>query len=515
MGTAKKVLNTLTVLALAGGMLAGCSGGSSSTTSSSGTNASGTSSSSPPLKMKMVLPLFENVPDMHNTFWTAFQKKTNTQLDIEWVPNGDYTTKFNLILSSGNLPEVLWAPNVSDANLIQAINSGAFWDLTPFLGDMSKYPNLRDHSAPNAYRYTTYKGKIYGVPRNRPIIDQGILLRKDWLDKLGLQPPTTMDELANDLVAMGQNNVSGGQTTDGYVSNYITSTDSTGIDSNIAAGFGALNPTLNNEGGMMYYKLTPAYVQAVEWMRNLYARGGLPKEFSAIKQTQSEELYSTGQAAAYQRNIWRAYEFQQSIKKVQPNAQVIVVDPKGPSGQYAINLGTGIYGAFYISSKVPKDKVEQILKYFDFTNTDDFFNFIFFGQEGIDYNVVNGEKVMTDVGNKEIGTSGQQPVPLTFNQWWKSYDAAAPKAYNDAIWQQVQHFSQDGTVNPFDYVVSDTWVNTWPKYNSDWNTKTVEAIVGKISMDDYKKYVDSLNNNPDFKKAYQEFKQFYDQFWKK
>ena len=38
-------------------------------------------------------------------------------------------------------------------------------------------------------------GKLYGIYRERPLSRQGIVIRKDWLDNLGLDMPKTVDEL--------------------------------------------------------------------------------------------------------------------------------------------------------------------------------------------------------------------------------------------------------------------------------------------------------------------------------
>lgn len=123
-------------------------------------------------------------------------KRTNTKLDIEWVPDGDLNTKLDLLLASADLPEVLAAPSAVRPTLLNAVRSGAFWDLTPFLGDLSEYPNLKNNLAKDALKYLTVDGKIYAVPRSRSRIDPGIKIRKDWLDKLSIPVPKTLDEYA-------------------------------------------------------------------------------------------------------------------------------------------------------------------------------------------------------------------------------------------------------------------------------------------------------------------------------
>ncbi len=151
-------------------------------------------------------------------------------------------------------------------------------------------------------------------------------------------------------------------------------------------------------------------------MRDLYAKGALPQEFSTIRPTQAQELFESGKAAAYQRNIWRAWSFEQNIKKVYPDAEVIVIAPQGPDGHHALRNTPGIFGVLMIAKSVPEEKVKRILDFFEYTNTPEFFDFIFFGIEGVHHNLVDGYPVMTEQGNIEVGTSATTADSARFQQ---------------------------------------------------------------------------------------------------
>ncbi|QGH36173.1 extracellular solute-binding protein [Gracilibacillus salitolerans] len=500
---------------LAFGLLVGCSDDSETSSDSSSEDTTDNESdngsgSEEPLEISMILPLFEEVPDMNNEFWTAFQEKTNTKLDIEWVPSGDFETKFDLVLSSGDLPDVLWAPNVNSPNLIKAINNGAFWEVGQFLGDFSDYPNLRDNASPNAWQVANLDGETYGIPRNRPSVDQGIKLRKDWLDNLGLPEPTTLDEFADTLEAMVKEDPDGNGEDDtmGHVHSY----GGTGIHNAFLAGFGALDPTYDDDGGLIHVNLSDGYIDTVEYFRDLYERDVLPDEFATMSRTQTQELFESGRAGAYIRNIWRAWMFEESIKKTEPEGEVMIVELEGPAGP-AVQLESGVYGALMLSNELSEEKVKQILDYFEFTNTEEFFEFIFFGEEGVHHEEdENGYKVMNEELAVQIGTSAQQPVPLTYNDWWKSFDKNAPQEYNEQILADTEHYSEVGKVNIFSYLHSDTWVDAWPRYQNEWESRVVEAIVGDISMEEFEGYINTLRNQEEIKKAFQEFNEAFEAF---
>ncbi|MDQ1910298.1 extracellular solute-binding protein [Paenibacillus sp. GD4] len=505
----KKSTATVSCL-VAVSMLAACSG--SNEPGKAGTTG-GTKNDNGPLTIKIFAGLYNEVPDMNNAYWTEWQKRTNSKLDIEWVPDGDLKTKADLLFASADLPEVVASPDSTWPTLRSAIKNGAFWDLTPFLGDLSEYPNLKKNMAPDWQKYLSVDGKIYAVPRSRSRIDNGIKIRKDWLDKLNIPVPTTLDEYAAALKKIIDSDPDGNGKKDtlGLIGHGVIISDG---DDAFAAGFGALDPTYNSEGGMIDKRLTPQYTEMVNWFRGLYTDGVLSKEFAVMKKTQAEELYKTGRAASYARSVWWDKEWEDSISKTQPNPKILNLTLKGPKDN-AIVLSTGVSGGYYISKKVPEAKVKQLLKYFDYTASDEMTDFGYYGIEGVHHKVVGGQKVLTDQGVKEVNTTSKGAGVLAYAKWGKVESASGDKAYNDAKKKEVEQYDTIGKVDPFRYVYSPTFNSIWPKYESEFKSMVTKAIVSQISMDEFKAYVEKLNNMPEMKKAFQENAEAYKEFHKK
>ncbi|MBW7452753.1 extracellular solute-binding protein [Paenibacillus sepulcri] len=495
-----KALGLTMVLVLSLGVVAGCGG-----TGQNGNKAAQTGEAAKKLSVQFMVPSYADVPDMNDEYWTEFQKSSQTELDVEWVPSGDYNTKFDLVLASGNIPEVIVATSTTRPTLQNAINQGAFWDLTPFLDDFSKYPNLKNNSYEEIWNYMKTGGGIFGIPRNRPQIDISIKMRKDWLDKFKLPVPTTLEEYETALktIVNGDPDGNGKKDTVGLIGQGFLLADG---DGSFLSAFGGLDPVYDQEGGLINKLLTPNYTDMVGYFRQLYADGILAKDFSAIKQTQAEEMYTTGRAASYARNIWRDYTFEQEVKKVQPQAEIISLPPmKGPGGT-SVQLSTPFSGAFYISKKVPEEKVKQILDFFEKTTTMEQTDYNYYGIEGVDYTMVDGQQQLTELGTRQVTANGTGAIfPLAYNNKMKVVNPAAPKAYNDAKMKSVEEYANVGKIDPFSIINSDTWTSVWTKYESEWQSMVIKAIVGQVSMEEYKAYVDKLNGSPDFKKSYQEF----------
>jgi len=141
--------------------------------------------------LTVMAPLFGTAPAPGGEMQQAIEKLIGKKLDITWVPNADYGDKTNVTLASNDVPQVMVIQGDKSASFVQAAQAGAFWDLT---GKLDKYPNLKP-ADPQTARNATVNGKVYGIYRVRPLLRSAVVLRKDWLAKLGLPLPQTFDDL--------------------------------------------------------------------------------------------------------------------------------------------------------------------------------------------------------------------------------------------------------------------------------------------------------------------------------
>lgn len=522
MKKAFRFLILVLIFVMVGTVFTGCGASTPKTTGSSGSTNNETASDSgnggseskssqeAPLEIHMTVRLFDQVPDMNNSYWREYQKRTNTKLIVEWIPDGDYATKLNLILASNQIPEVLVANCSNDLNnpiFINAVKNGAFWDLTDILGDFSKYPNLKNNVAPDAWVTSRVLGRIYGVPQSRPQVQSAPIIREDLLEEAGVEMPTTMNGLLDAMEAVLKKHPN----MVGLVSKQNMFINSSG---GLASAFGTDTPTYNDEGGLIYSKLTPQFTKFIEWLREAYKRGLLPKEFSVMKPTQAVELFQSGSAVVLVNEAMRwCYPFTQTLQKVKKDAKAQFVPPlEGDPGKYAITKSTGVADSMFIASTVSKEKMLRILDYFEKTTTQEYYDLTAYGVEGIHYNIVNGYKVVTPLHDKELGSSAPwQVLPLAYNPYMKLDSVTSPEEYNIAQRKRFADlgYEEKGILDPFSVATSQTWISVWPKYQQEWAAKCVQAVMGQISIEEYQQYVDKINSDPEIKKAYQEFAQSY------
>lgn len=129
----------------------------------------------------------------------------------------NYETKLRLALtSSDDLPDVF--PVYSAQLAADMIESGMVKDITDDITNLmpDRLKEIYDQY-PNTYSTVTKDGKIYGMAVS-PHLTEGevMIIRQDWLDNLGLEAPTTIDEFEEVIRAFTEDDPDGNGEKDTY-----------------------------------------------------------------------------------------------------------------------------------------------------------------------------------------------------------------------------------------------------------------------------------------------------------
>ncbi|MEF9960579.1 MAG: extracellular solute-binding protein [Niameybacter sp.] len=188
----KKLVVIGMILTTLVGTLAGCGSKEEAPKTEQGTTTQGAQEGSTektaekPKKITYMTNLGIKPEDGHKEWAAAYKELTGVEIEIQNVPqSGELYQKLELSFASGETSDVF---SVGDGKLAIYATQGALADLT----DMFNNSPLKDTVDPELMESITVNGKIYGVP-----IENGggpvTYVRKDWLDKLGMEVPTTYD----------------------------------------------------------------------------------------------------------------------------------------------------------------------------------------------------------------------------------------------------------------------------------------------------------------------------------
>ncbi|QYR23544.1 extracellular solute-binding protein [Paenibacillus sp. sptzw28] len=352
-----------------------------------------------PVNIDIMLPIFKtNYPKDDSPVAAEIEKKTNSNLHLEWVPNSSYGDKFNITLASGKLPTVMYVPDVKSPSFVNAVKAGAFWEVGPYLKD---YPNL-SKANPIILNNTTIDGKVYGIYRGRALGRNGLVYRKDWLENLGLQEPKTIDDFYNMLKAFTNDDPDKDGKKDTYGMTLVKWTGgwASGFDI-ISTWFGA--PTGWGEdasGKLMPAFLTPEYFEALKFMKKLYDEKLINADFAVMDSAKWTDPIVNGQSGAIVDVLDNAARINDKIQAAlkqtgndEPNKMYtdVVNSLEGPKGLRA-RPTSGYAGMLAISKTSVKteDELRRILTFIDQMSEPELQTLAGYGIEGKHYTKVEG-----------------------------------------------------------------------------------------------------------------------------
>lgn len=145
------------------------------------------------------------------------QLEDRAGVEIEWQQiTADWDQKKSAMFASGEIPDLLFGSTTDNDYVLY---NGLFEDMSPLIE--ANAPNISqmfaDHPETKELA-STEDGKIYGISTYKalwPKVSSSMFINKTWLDNLGLEVPTTWDELKEVLIAFRDGDPNGnGDTTD-------------------------------------------------------------------------------------------------------------------------------------------------------------------------------------------------------------------------------------------------------------------------------------------------------------
>lgn len=206
----KKFLAGLLALVFSAAAISGCSGGNSNTETNAGTADSGNTAKK--VKLTAIMTKHPLTQEFANIQWLQ-EAEERAGVEIEWQEvTADWDQKKGTLLASGDIPDLIVGVNsITDADFSQF--PGLFQDMTELIQEYG--PNVQamfDAKPETRVIATQLDGKIYGLPKYQrywPETTTRQYINQQWLDNLGLQMPTTWDELYDVLKAFKDNDANG------------------------------------------------------------------------------------------------------------------------------------------------------------------------------------------------------------------------------------------------------------------------------------------------------------------
>ncbi|CAM4488106.1 extracellular solute-binding protein [Paenibacillus tarimensis] len=370
----------------------GNSGGSQPADTKAETAGEGAGSENSPLKLSIMVPSFKtDLPDKNSPVLKELESYTNTDITMQFVPNSSYPDKMNITLASGQLPSIMVVDRTP--SFINAARAGAFWELSPYLKD---YPNL-SQANDVVLNNSSIDGKLYGIYRARTLGRMGVTINKDWLEKVGMEPPKTIDEFYSMLKAFKEQDPDGNGKDDTYG---LVVTKYAGPWDIMQVWFGAPNKWgVGEDGKLVPTHMTPEYKEALAFFRKLYEEGLVNEDFAVMDPAVWMDPLVNGQAGAVVdvADMARRIDGRMQDKAERETSYMSVHQaPVGPKGHR--DMPTQGYSSMLAISKSAiktEEELKRVLKFLDQINDPKMQLLLSYGMEGRHYEMKDGFLIST------------------------------------------------------------------------------------------------------------------------
>ncbi|MFD0711837.1 extracellular solute-binding protein [Paenibacillus sp. GCM10027626] len=383
-------------------------------------------------------------------FAQELKKRTGVEVEFIHPAAGEEAEQFNLMIASGDLPDIIqysWTQYPGGPE--KAISDGI----------ITKLNDLQQKNAPNLTKYLqdhpdidkmvkTDEGSYYSFPFIRGdqslLVSAGPILRKDWLDELGLQVPTTIDEWHTVLTAFKDKKGSVAPLSPYY--NF----QSTLAWGTFIGAYGIAKGFYLDGGQIKYGPIEPAYKEFLTTMNQWFTEKLLDNNFATLDAKMVDANVMNGKSGATVASAGSGVaRWTTAMKEKDAKFQLIgapyPVLNKGDQPQFGhYTLPYVGYGAAISASSKHKEAAAQFL---NFLYSEEGLRLANFGIEDTSYTMVNGKPVFTDL---ILNNPDKLPISQAMARYTLSHDMG-PFVQNPDVMQ---------TMIPVQAEAVKTWAST-------------------------------------------------------
>ncbi len=446
----------------------------------------------------------------NNAVLNELQEKAG--IKIKWNGMSESVgEQVNIKINGGDYPDAFMGIGFSDYDLARHGSEGTFIDLTPYITPeiMPNLSKILDEHPEIKSAITMADGKIYGLPNGEQLgtggigadenysiytIPQFAFINKAWLDDLGLEIPTTMDELTDVLQAFKDNDMSAK-----YYGNAPGSTIPlcTGYDqwcwgfNFFYAGFGFTNwpndvctdLVLDSSGKVRFVSTDDSYRDAVSYLHNWFEKGLM--DITTFSNSDSDVISRTSQGQVGVSVWWNTTD------TTGEHSEDYVYLPflSGPDGTLNVTVRTGgETGRGQLSITDNCKSPANLLKFFDLWYDGETVMQLHYGPKDVYFNGQDEKGMWISLTNDESLEKFGKPL----NEIKGQYEVFGPKLilaeyYNEVFYMEdaavsrltdmqdvFMPYVKDDSFYPRDCVFSPEELDVIDRYKADFESAVSE-----------------------------------------
>ncbi|NLZ67951.1 MAG: extracellular solute-binding protein [Spirochaetales bacterium] len=447
--------------------------------------------------------------------WVGYQiikDKLNIDLKLTALPSNDadQDVKIQAAGAANNLPDLFM---VSRKVLTNLVKQGLVANVDSYYAQMPNRTAIQYDS--DSMKQSTINGHSYGFASPGSIAkNEGLLIRKDWLDKLGLAVPTTADEFFAVCKAFTTQDPDGNGKNDTYGFGGYVEVDAT-LRGYPGARFFPIMGAFGVDGlwsfdsataGLNVYK--PEFYDFMVYLKQMCDEGVIDPNWLSYKKDDFRAAWKQGKFGIMkeQNAAFAASSNYAPFDKNFPEGSWVICDPfKGPNGDASIGAFDMNFRIYAVSTTADKaGKGDAIARLLEWMSSEEGYFLLGWGVEGVNFvKDANGIPVAGDLGDKAFTGSVGQTVTQLRNMVFYNGDTELASRYPTYI--TATSGKEMSALKVLREMQSKTWTNnvgagTMPTANADvkrfYEQSLAEFLTGKTALTqaNWAKFITEFNN---------------------
>ena len=348
--------------------------------------------------------------------------KLNIILDLSALPSSepDQDVKINAAAAGNTLPDLFMVRRPVLQNIVNTGVVAPVDDLYPLMPNRTRVQYDGDSKG-----YSTFSGKSYGLGSPGAIIkNEGLLVRKDWLDKLGLKVPATTEELFTVMKAFTERDPDGNGRADtyGFGAFIEINPNEEGLGRRFDPIFGAFGVAgtwnLTKAGAGLNVR-KGAYFDALAYVKRMVDEKVIDPNWTSYTKDDFRAAWKQGRFGVMreQNAAYAAESNYAPFDKNFPAGEWLVIDPpKGPKGDQSVGVYTQSYRIYAVSKKaIDAGKGPAIARLLEWMSSDEGYYLLGWGERGVNYTIgSDGAPTVAGISDESKGFS--KPEMQAFTQ---------------------------------------------------------------------------------------------------
>ena len=390
------------------------------------------------------------VPGENDLIVPKLEEITGTKINMISVASKDYATKLGALVGAGEVPDIIYLTSISTVQ--KYIDGGILANVYDVMNAVA--PNVVAEVKDILYDVPVNKeGEVYMIPYMEKDKMQSLAIRTDWLDNLGMEMPTNLEEYKEVLRAFTEDDPNQNGIDDTYGLEFNLDTVGVRAFQHVFGAYGI--PASNSstgvtiqleDGTISTWVKHPRFIEAMTYIRSLVDAGYCEPDFISIPAMSSYEKLWTGVAGVFEfqasgtTNNWLGRYTEDPI----PTFDFAMLT--GPYGDYGATATYQDYNSGFVFAADSKN-LEGCLRIANFCMSEEGSELLTFGIEGEMWQWVDEENgVMEYLGEYTDTTIHRATGAYCYQRLFKPTNNAGERTLNTQT-RNAQQFEEENRID--------------------------------------------------------------------